>query len=336
MKKTRVFTMALGLGISMSANVAAQQPEIPIDVRRLTAARAWVSLSELAAHTGFFASDALYGRAPGTQGGQTTEQYIATHFRRIGLLPGAPDGTYFQKIPLRGITASPVVTVEIGGRTLSLNFPGDFVAMPQWPDTTLITGGEFTFVGHGISAPELDWDNFKSNDLDGHVLLVLAGLPGALNDSRRYANIQYKLEEAVARGATGVLFVHSDSTVRLPWPALRNQWTRELVRPIDAQRSGLDFSGWVTHATAKRIFAEVDIDWDVLVRRASLKEFRPVNIGTHISIDIKSRVRSFESANVIGMIRGSDVPERSVVITANHDYLGVARGSTPHFGLQRC
>ena len=44
------------------------------------------------------------GRAPGTKGEDLTVRYLEDQFKKLGLKPGNPDGTYVQKVPLVGIT----------------------------------------------------------------------------------------------------------------------------------------------------------------------------------------------------------------------------------------
>ena len=48
----------------------------------------------------FLASDALDGRMPATRGDMVTQRYLATQFAALGLEPGAPNGTFFQPVPL--------------------------------------------------------------------------------------------------------------------------------------------------------------------------------------------------------------------------------------------
>ena len=62
------------------------------------------SKTALAAHDRFLASDALEGRGPGTRGDRLAEQYIAAQFESYGLQPAGDNGTYFQRVPLLGLT----------------------------------------------------------------------------------------------------------------------------------------------------------------------------------------------------------------------------------------
>ena len=78
------------------------------------------------------ASDAFEGRAPGTAGEDKTVEFLVDSFKKRGLKPGNPDGTYVQAVPLRGFQSKSVTgALEVGGKTIDLRFPDDWVAMSR-------------------------------------------------------------------------------------------------------------------------------------------------------------------------------------------------------------
>ena len=52
-------------------------------------------------------SDEYEGRAPASKGETLATAYIEDQFKKVGLKPGNPDGTYFQSVPMVGIKADP-------------------------------------------------------------------------------------------------------------------------------------------------------------------------------------------------------------------------------------
>src|SRR6185503_10273831 len=54
-------------------------------------------------HVKVLSSDEYEGRAPGTKGETLSVKYLEDQFKKLGLKPGNPDGTYVQKVPLVGI-----------------------------------------------------------------------------------------------------------------------------------------------------------------------------------------------------------------------------------------
>ena len=66
------------------------------------------------AHIKVLSSDEFEGRSPGTKGEELSIKYISDQFKRIGLKPGNPDGTYFQEVPLAGIKSDPKMSFVVG------------------------------------------------------------------------------------------------------------------------------------------------------------------------------------------------------------------------------
>src|SRR5262252_3337232 len=95
---------------------------------RLQPALEAITPDGLLAHIKVLASDEFGGRAPGSKGEELSVQYITDQFKKIGLKPGNPDGTYIQEVPLAGIKSDPQMSFVVGEKTMDLKFPDDFVA----------------------------------------------------------------------------------------------------------------------------------------------------------------------------------------------------------------
>ena len=119
------------------------------------------------AHT--FPGERSAGRPrPGTRGGDLATEYIATQLALAGAKPAGENGTYYQKVPLVGIETQPDATLgaAVWGKGVDFSWGDDFVgySQTQRPDTRF--EGEAVFVGHGITAPEFKWDDFKGRGRD--------------------------------------------------------------------------------------------------------------------------------------------------------------------------
>src|SRR5579872_5070991 len=100
-------------GLSTTSEPAAT-PAAPVSLGQLPTPDVDLVLE----HTKTLSSDAFQGRAPGTKGETTTVAYLVDQFKKVGLKPGNPDGTYIQKVPLVGITPTPApLVVRKGNRT---------------------------------------------------------------------------------------------------------------------------------------------------------------------------------------------------------------------------
>src|SRR5258705_9930619 len=121
MKMTRWFVGVIL--VATSAIFAADQEEKPkpgLDA---------ITPDGMLAHIKTLASDDFEGRAPGSKGEELSIKYIEDQFKRIGLAPGNPDGTYLQEVPLAGIKSDPHLTFTVGNKPpTQLKFPDDFVA----------------------------------------------------------------------------------------------------------------------------------------------------------------------------------------------------------------
>src|SRR5439155_19835145 len=95
---------------------------------RLQPALEAITPDGLLAHIKVLASDEFEGRAPGTKGEELSVKYITAQFKKIGLKPGNPDGTYTQEVPLAGIRGEPKMSFAVGDKITELKYPDDYVA----------------------------------------------------------------------------------------------------------------------------------------------------------------------------------------------------------------
>src|ERR1700680_1348200 len=128
-----------------------------------------ISAERIREHDRFLSSDLLEGRAVGARGGNLATEYIATQFALAGAKPAGKNGSYFQKVPLVGIEpgAEAQLSATAEGNTVSFQWLNDFVGVSEQQKPETQFEGEAVFVGHGISAPEWKWDDFKGVDVRG-------------------------------------------------------------------------------------------------------------------------------------------------------------------------
>jgi hypothetical protein len=138
-----------------------------------------VSGARLRAHIKYLASDELEGRGVGTRGEKLATDYLASQLQAEGLKPAGDNGTFFQSVPMVAATTLPNATMTIVGpkKQTSLVFVKDYVgtAFSQQPENNF--DAEAVLVGHGISAPEFGWDDYKGANLAGKVLIYFTNEP---------------------------------------------------------------------------------------------------------------------------------------------------------------
>src|SRR5687768_8171593 len=113
-------------------------------------------------------SDEFEGRGPGTKGEDVTVKYLEEAFRSLGLQPGNTDGSYIQKVPMVGITATNTtpLTISKGATRHTFKWKDDVVAWTKHvADGASIADSDVIFAGYGVTAPEFSWDDFKGLDV---------------------------------------------------------------------------------------------------------------------------------------------------------------------------
>src|SRR5436305_1902110 len=133
--RTQAFVVVALLGIPACANE--QKATAPPATASSTSTSQHTTIGQLPqidvdailAHTRVLSSDEYEGRAPGTKGEELSVTYIADQFRKAGLKPGNTDGTFFQKVPLVGITPAPAPLIfRKGNQQQTLKWKDDVVA----------------------------------------------------------------------------------------------------------------------------------------------------------------------------------------------------------------
>ena len=171
-----------------------------------------ISADRIKAHVAYLASDRLEGRGPGTRGEFLTTEYLAAEFKKAGLKPIGERSTYFQPVPLMRVVTSPKSTLQAAKGETTLNIPCEesFSGMSQTQTELEEFDAEAVFVGHGITAPEFQWDDYQNVDVKGKIVVLFTNEPPS-DDPKffsgktltYYGRWTYKFEEAA--GCQGVL-----------------------------------------------------------------------------------------------------------------------------------
>ena len=197
------------------------------------AALSSINTNDIMAHIRVLASDKFEGRAPGTAGETLTVDYLQGEFKKLGLLPGNPDGTYLQNVPLAGIQERAGVSFSAGGTALDFVFPRDCVIWSEhYAPEVRVESPDLVFVGYGVVAPEYGWDDYKDVDVRGKTILMLINDPqvpdpndpGKLDEKMfkgkamtYYGRWTYKYEIATQKGAKAAIIVHETGPAGYPW-----------------------------------------------------------------------------------------------------------------------
>ena len=269
------------------------------------------------AHIKVLSSDEFEGRGPGTPGEELSVNYLKQEFSGLGLLPGNPDGTYVQKVPLVGIVSTTSASFEVGGKTLTPAVLNDFVASAVAAGKIRADVGQVNALTTQIASPPVPDPNDPTK-LDEKMFKGKA--------MTYYGRWTYKYEEASAKGAAACLIVHETGPAGYPFAVVAGSWGREnfSLETPDGNANRVSVEGWLTLAYAKSFFTAAGFDFDALKAAAVRKDFRPVDLNAKASFSITNKIRSMASRNVIAKLEGSDPSLRDeyIIYSAHWDHLG--------------
>jgi Zn-dependent M28 family amino/carboxypeptidase len=329
-------------GTAFAQAPGAQTIAVP---RAVSAAAASIDPEKLRAHVRFLSHDLLEGRGTGQRGGDIAAQYIATQFALDGLKPAGDNGTYLQRVNFVGIRTDPDGTTfgfssATTGKRVTLSFPEDFVTTNQTATPIADIHAPIVFVGFGIHAAELNWDDYKGVDLHGKVALVFVSQPMVEASSpfhdkplTYYGRWTYKFEELARRGAIGVLIIHRTDLASYGWQVIRtSNGLTEKSYLADDPLNTLQAASWISHESADKLLGLAGSTLDAAFQQAQSRDFHPQELNVTLDAHIVSKARRFSSNNVIAQLPGANVaagkPDAAVFYTGHYDHLGVGTATT--------
>ena len=320
--------------LSAATLARAADPQATVPAPTISAARILERVKVLA-------SDEFEGRAPGSAGEEKTVAYIVGEFKKIGLQPGNPDGSFIQNSPLVGITSDPTLTFTLDGHTLAMENVNEFVG----PSSRLVPHVEakdtdVVFVGYGVVAPEFGWDDYKGVDVKGKTVVMLINDPPVIDPATGqldpkvfggkamtyYGRWTYKYEIAAQKGAAACLIVHEAAPAAYPFAVIVGSRSRENfeISAPDKNSGHVAMEGWLTVNAARKLFTAAGKDYDQLKAAAVSRDFHPVDLGAKASFTVENTLHNVASKNVAGLLPGSDPKLRNeyLIYSAHWDHLG--------------
>jgi Zn-dependent M28 family amino/carboxypeptidase len=283
----------------------------------------------ITAHVKMLASDSFEGRAPSTRGGTLAAEYIATQLELLGVEPAGENGTYFQQVPIVESNVNRNFTLSVPGRTY--RYFDDVVAFSGLERGEVQVQGDVVFVGHGIVAPELNWNDYQGVDVKGKWVLIMVNDPPAPPDEPTlfggealtyYGRWTYKFEEAARQGAAGALLIHTDESATYPWQVVQSSWTgTQYSLPPQPGQPALGIKAWITNDAARDLVKRGGHDLDQLRAQAVKRGFKPVPLSIRAAATLHQRTARKTSPNVVGVVRGNS--DEAVVFSSHYDHFGI-------------
>jgi hypothetical protein len=298
-----------------------------------------VSSEAIRAHVDFLASDLLEGRAAASRGYDLAAAYVASQFRESSLAPGASEQSFYQSVPL--LEATPVLPgssaqLVVDDEKVSFEYSTHYLPSADFTAASSTLSAPLAFVGFGIEAPELNYNDFDHVDVKNKIAVVLSGAPAKFPHDQRayYSWANRKWSTLAEHGAVGAVLVDSPDDLQ------RTPWERHVATSWVAQMRWLDDDGKpesafpevklrfrFNHTAAAQLFERADTKLEQAMTAADAGEPQGFDLPGLLKLSATTGLRRTESANVIGVLRGSDrtLRDEYVVLTAHLDHLG--RGS---------
>ncbi|HCR54203.1 MAG TPA: peptidase M28 [Cytophagales bacterium] len=292
--------------------------------------------SHIKADMTYLADDLLRGREPGTQGFELASKYVEAQFISIGLLPGVEGKTYRQPVTLKkGVVdnSKSSMSLIVKGKEVPLEYNVDFMLLPNLVNNVSEVSGSLVFVGFGVHAPELNYDDYQKMDVKGKIVVYFNQAPESFPSNERayFSSGSVKYEEAVKRGAIGAISMQLPDDQRRSWEASVNRSSHGTSRWADKQGKAqntfeqLKVTASFNPEKAEKLFVNTNKKLAAVIE--SLKSSKPQSfaLGIDARMKVHTNITAIQSSNLIGVIPGSDpvLKNEYVVYTAHVDHVGV-------------
>ncbi|WP_266206052.1 M28 family peptidase [Pontibacter kalidii] len=326
--------LAAGLCLALASSAAyAQTAEVP---RPVAKAMKKVKPADISAHIAYLADDKLLGRKPGTPGFQLAVDYVTDQFRKLNVKPAGENNTYLQTVRVRTAYTNPKATMQLTADTagtVELAYGKDFTIFPNAGQEQVSLQAPLVFAGFGISAPDMNYDDYANIDARGKVVVIVRGTPEGFPSTVASYSTDYQtiLNTAAKNGAVGVLVASMNPNGGLPDFSTRGMSSvMGADGKVAASRShheAIKLLGMVHFNVLQKLMAAAGQDLQQVA--GSLRSGTPAStpLPFSISSNYSNRYEDIETYNVVGKIEGSDpvLKNEYVVHSAHLDHVGVGK-----------
>jgi len=285
-----------------------------VDQAAVLEAMKGVSGETLIGYVQELASDRYAGRLTGSPEYTASAKWMADRLAGWGFKPAGDDGSYLQAFPCpyTDVLDSGELVLKRGEQAKTYIYEQDY-----YPGSNSASGritAEVVYVGYGITAPELGYDDYAGIDVEGKIILLEREVPLSPDDDqetflkwRPYSFHQYKLKNAYDHGVRGILYNYLTTNTNTPYieGLLFSQISGGVTDDI------LDGTG----RTAEDLKTEIQ------------KTLKPQSIATGKIATLANRTLHHPEGigyNVIGVLEGTDpVLKDEVILLGGHlDHVG--------------
>ncbi|MCA1803435.1 MAG: M28 family peptidase [Rhodothermaceae bacterium] len=282
-----------------------------------------ITIDDLRSHVYYLASEELKGREAGSPEEAVAANYIADHFEAFGLIP-AGDNVYLQEFSFtRGVRQQPGrVFLESTGVRINAE---EGLVMAWGISGSGMATGRLVFAGYGIKDTEGGYDEYRPVDVSGKIVMIMRGDPESDEGADNRDIIRERVRLAEDHGAAAVLLTvpsHYEGTQPL-LPLRYDRLAAAASIPVLQ----------LTRETARILMQYAAFDLDFMESEI-IRSGEPVSVETdmpvRVVVDLATERRV--ARNVIGLVEGTDDPERYIVVGAHYDHLGLGEHASLYDG----
>ncbi len=321
MKKSRIFLspfLFLALWVFPPASISGQAQPATHEAELLAALHS-ISSHTLYEYVKELVSEKYGGRLTGTPEYNACADWVASLLEKWGVRPAGDGGTYHQSFPNPYTLVFPgcevVLRLPVKDGEIRKNYRYEDEFIPGGTSGNGEVTAEVIYVGYGVTAPELGYDDYAGVDVKGKILMMEREVPVSPDDNpelfkkwRPYSFHQYKLENAAAHGAKGMLYNYGP-----------------IGNPNNSYREGFVYSH-VGEAVVADVFMGTGRDHKQVVEKIG-KTLKPQSFATGKVFTIKNKTEHHPEGigrNVSGFIEGGDpaLKDELIIVGGHLDHLG--------------
>jgi len=300
---------------------------------------------DLRADLFFVAGDSMRGRLTDTEENRATADFIRSRFERMGLKPAAASNSYFQNYNLMTASLGEGNGLEIvasEGAARHLRSGQEF--FPQRFSASGTAAGPVVFAGFGITAPQLQYDDYRGpgDAVRDKIVLVLDHEPGERDPNSpfdgvvtsEFSTTWRKALAAQEHGARAILFVsdvHNHSGAANFEATARNAWPEKPPRILNyllaawSDRIHIP-AAQISPAIAGALVAGTGKTLESLAKAAETPRGTPPTPLPNARVELRTAVdrHIVPDRNVVAILEGSDprLKNEWVIVSAHFDHNG--------------
>ena len=290
----------------------------------------------------YLSSDELEGRFIGSDGNFKAGEFIIDHFKKIGLKP-LNNSFKNEFLYSAGLSLDPSSFVSFKYTVQKPGLPPEmwkvlerkWNAGSDWLPVGFSSDGEVTgqlvFAGYGVTAKEINYDDYDGIDVRGKIVIVLVDSAEHLPKQERfipYSTRRYKALNAKEHGAAAIIFIKTQSD------------SANVFQPLSHDpNKNLDIIAIQANRTQIATFFPKNLNlYPVEMEMNQTKKPKSFEIPyTTITINVKTNIIEKNVFNVVGYVQGTDPDKKDeyLVVGAHYDHIGWGEYNSKYKGRQK-